>query len=801
MTEENKTKPKLTLSGSKLSLKKPMDSEQIKKNYLSKLGGSNSIQIKKNISLNKAPSNFVESDPSQQEEMSKRLSLIKRASESDRNKNNNADKQQMIGTLADFVNTEPDQQDTTAPSLNKVDKTSKKNVPSKDGFVKSAIPSKGDESNDAKNAALKISHKPKLETPRKLNKSDIIHMLDTDATPHHSRERSLAAIKRSREKEKRKLQSSDPKEKLYREVTIPETITVGELSNRMSERGADVIRELMKLGIIANANQTIDADTAELVTTTLGHTVKRVYESDVENILDNNIVDEEENLKHKAPVVTVMGHVDHGKTSLLDALKSTDVAASEAGGITQHIGAYRINLANNAAITFIDTPGHAAFTAMRMRGANATDIVILVIAADDGIKEQTKEAINHAKAAKVPIIVAVNKIDKPGADIERVKNELLSHDLVPEEYGGDIVVVPISAKNRQNLDKLEEAILLVAEMLALKANPDANASGLVIESNMSKNKGIVTTVLVQRGTLNVGDIVVAGEVYGKVKTLHNDRDQILNSAGPSVPVEILGLSESPAAGDSFNVVTSEKQARDIADYRKRKNKEKKVSVTTRSSLEDLFSKASGNSNVIQDLPIIVKADVQGSVEAIVTSIDKLTHEKIRPQVIHYASSPINESDVTLSQATGALILGFNVRANNQASLMADNSGVDIRYYSIIYNLLDDVKEIMSGMLEPIIREEYIGSVDIRQVINITKVGKIAGSYVTRGNISLGAKARLIRDDVVVHEGKIKTLKRFKDDVKDVREGYECGIAFEQYSDMKEGDKVEVFALIEEKQKL
>ena len=623
-------------------------------------------------------------------------------------------------------------------------------------------------------------------------------MLDADGSDAGVKTRSLASIKRAREKEKRKAEAISP-EKLYREVIIPEVITVGDLANKMSERGADVIRELMKLGIIATANQTIDADTAELVVTTLGHTPKRVQQSDIENILISE-VDKPEDLVSRAPIVTIMGHVDHGKTSLLDALKSTDIAGQETGGITQHIGAYRVTLPDSRSITFIDTPGHEAFSEMRIRGAQVTDIVVIVVAADDGIKAQTIEAINHAKAADVPIIVAINKIDKPDIDLDRVKNELLTQSLVSEEFGGDIMVIPVSALKKTNLDKLEEAILLVAEMQDLKANPTALTSGVIIEARIDKGKGVIATVLVQRGTLKNGDIVVAGTTYGRIKRMNNDKGIDVIQAAPTIPVEIYGLNEAPQAGDKFNVVQNEKQARDITDYRIRIAKEKKISVTQRSSLEDLFLKASGHEK-IKELPIIIKGDVQGSIEAIITSLLKIPSDEVRLRILHNAVGAITESDVTLAKASNAIIVGFNVRANNNALMMAEKEKVDIRYFGIIYNLLDDVKAIMSGMLSPIIREQYIGSVEIRQVFNVSKVGKVAGSYVTKGIIKRGAGVRLLRDNIVIHEGKLKTLKRFKDDVKEVRENFECGIAFENYDDIKDGDIVEVFEIIEEKKQL
>lgn len=642
--------------------------------------------------------------------------------------------------------------------------------------------------------------KTKIEEPKKLKKADIFHMLDSDDSDSAGKTRSLASIKRARDKVKRKAEQHNAPEKIYREVIIPEVISVGDLANKMSERAADVIKELMRLGIMATSNQTIDADTAELVAATLGHTVKRVQESDVENILISE-ADKEEDLKPRAPIVTIMGHVDHGKTSLLDALKFTDVASQEAGGITQHIGAYRVTLDNGKAITFIDTPGHEAFSEMRTRGAKVTDIVIIVVAADDGIKPQTIEAINHAKAANVPIIVAINKIDKPDINLDKVKNELLMHELVAEELGGDVMVIPVSALKKINLDKLEEAILLVAEMQDLKVNYGGLTAGVVIEARVDKGKGTVATVLVQRGTLKNGDIVVAGAKYGKIKRMNNDKGVDVTEAEPTVPVEIYGLNEAPRAGDQFNVVQTEKQARDIVDYRERVAKEKKISVNQKSSLEELFLKAAGGAGIVKELPVIIKGDVQGSVEAIVSSLQKLPSDEVKVRILHHAVGSIVESDVTLARASKAIVIGFNVRANNNALIMAEKDNVDIRYYSIIYNLLDDIKLVMSGMLAPIIREQYIGSVEIRQVFVVSKVGKVAGSYVTKGIIKRGAGVRLLRDNIVIHEGKLKTLKRFKDDVKEVRENFECGIAFENYDDIKEGDIVEVFEIIEEKKQL
>ncbi len=641
----------------------------------------------------------------------------------------------------------------------------------------------------------KIVTKSKYDESKKIAGHINAHIGDSDDADFEIyKPRSLAALRRQREKAKRDNHANiKPAEKIIKEVILPETITVQDLANRMSERVADVTKELMKLGLLVTGSQIIDADTAELVITTFGHKIKRVTEGDVENILQYQ--DSETELEKRPPVVTIMGHVDHGKTSLLDAIRSSDIALGEAGGITQHIGAYQITLESGEHITFIDTPGHEAFTAMRSRGAKATDIVILVVAADDGIMAQTVEALNHAKAAEVPIIVAINKIDKPGADPMRVKQELLQHGLVPEDLGGDILVVEVSAKQKINLDVLEETILLQAEMLNLKANFNAKASGMVIESKVDRNKGVITTLLVQRGTLKVGDIVVAGGSYGKVRMLHDDKGRNLGKSTPSMPVEVLGFDSASDAGDTFNVVEHEKQAREITEYRNQKKNIIKNALNKRGSLEELFSR-SGDGK-IKDLPLIIKADVQGSIEAISGSLGKFNSDEVKVKILHSAVGGINESDIALARASNAVIVGFNVRANNNAKQQAESEGIDIRYYSIIYNLIDDVKSILSGMLSPIVREEYIGSAEIRRIYNITKIGKIAGSYVLAGHISKGAGVRLLRDNIVIHEGKLKTLRRFKDDVKEVNSGYECGIAFENYDDIKEGDKVEVFKIIEE----
>jgi translation initiation factor IF-2 len=605
--------------------------------------------------------------------------------------------------------------------------------------------------------------------------------------------RSFASVRRARERERLRLHGEADQTKIVREVVIPETITVQELANRMAERGVDVVKSLMRMGVMATVNQIIDADTAELVVSEFGHRLRRVAESDVEIGMRGD-ADTDEMLEPRAPVVTVMGHVDHGKTSLLDALRATDVAGGEAGGITQHIGAYRVTLKGGKQITFIDTPGHQAFTAMRARGANATDIVVLVVAADDGIMEQTVEAIRHAKAAEVPIVVAINKIDRPDAKPERVRQELLQHELVVEELGGEVLDIEVSATKKTNLDKLEEAILLQAELLDLKANPNRPAEGVVLEAQVERGRGAIATVLVQRGTLKIGDIFVSGAVWGRVRALVDDHGQNLREAGPSTPVEVLGLNSAPMAGDDFVVVESESRAREIAEYRDRLRREKAAAATGRGTLEDMFSQITAGT--AKELPIVIKGDVQGSVEAIASSLNKLSTDEVAMQVLHSGVGGINESDVILAKATGAVIVGFNVRANPAARDLARRDGVEIRYYAIIYDVLDDMKAALSGMLSPTLRERFLGNAAIREVFNITRVGKVAGCMVTDGTVRRGAKVRLLRDNIVIHEGSLKTLKRFKDEVREVREGYECGMAFENYENIQVGDTIECFDIEE-----
>jgi len=603
------------------------------------------------------------------------------------------------------------------------------------------------------------------------------------------RERSVASFRR-RVQRMTGHRDAEPKEKIAREVIIPETITIQELANRMAERGVDVIRILMQQGHMAKITDTIDADTAQLIAEELGHTVRRVAESDVEEGMFT--ADEPANLQSRAPVVTIMGHVDHGKTSLLDAIRSTDVAAAEAGGITQHIGAYQVTSPSGGRITFIDTPGHAAFTAMRARGAKITDIVVLVVAADDGVMPQTVEAIHHAKAAKVPIIVAINKIDKPDAKPERVRTELLQHEIQVESLGGDVLELEVSAKAKTNLDKLLDMIALQAEVLELKANPNRAAEGTVIEARLDRGRGPVATVLVQRGTLKPGDIVVAGSEWGRVRALMSDTGHSVVAAGPSMPVEILGFNGTPEASDRLAVVDSESRAREIADYRARQKRDKMAARQTglRGSLEQMMNqlKTSG----LKEFPLVIKGDVQGSIEAIVGALEKLSTEEVAARVIFAGAGGITESDITLAEASGAAVIGFNVRAHKEAREAAAQAGIEIRYYDIIYNLVDDVKKAMSGLLAPTLRETMLGNATILEIFKVSKVGNVAGCRVTEGTVERGANVRLIRDNVVVHQGKLSQLKRFKDDAREVVAGQECGMAFENYQDMKVGDVIECY---------
>jgi len=625
------------------------------------------------------------------------------------------------------------------------------------------------------------------EDKRRTGKLTISKLGDDES----GRQRSLASMRRRQEREKRKSRGAqEVREKVIRDVRVPEAITVQELANRMAERVADVIKTLMKIGVMATQNQSIDQDTAELVVAEFGHKVIRVSESDVEEAIET-AEDRPEDLLPRAPVVTVMGHVDHGKTSLLDALRKTDVVSGEAGGITQHIGAYQITTEDGQKITFLDTPGHAAFTSMRARGAQVTDIVILVVAADDAVMPQTIEAISHAKAAGVPMIVAINKIDRPGADPNKVRTDLLRHEVVVEAMGGEVLDVEVSALKKIGLETLIENLVLQAEILDLKANPDRAAEGAVIEAKLDVGRGPVATVLVQRGTLHTGDIFVVGEQWGRVRALIDDQGKRVERAGPSVPVEVLGLNGTPEAGDVLNVVEDEAKAREIAEYRQRQAREKQAAIGGRATLDQLLAQAKSDADV-KELPIVVKADVQGSAEAIVQALEKVGNDEVGIRVLHSGVGAVTESDVNLAEASNAPIIGFNVRANAPARNSANQKGVEIRYYSIIYDLVDDLKAAAEGMLSPEVRETFIGYAKILQVFKVSGVGKVAGCQVTEGVARRSAGVRLLRDDVVIHEGTLKTLKRFKDEVREVQIGQECGMAFENYEDIREGDVIEIF---------
>ncbi|MDP3458982.1 MAG: translation initiation factor IF-2 [Hyphomonas sp.] len=629
---------------------------------------------------------------------------------------------------------------------------------------------------------------------RRQGKLTIASALGDDA----DRQRSLASVRRAREREReRKMGGGGDRDKVSIEVTLPETITLQDLAGRMNERVADVVKFMFKQGEMLRGNDIVDADTAELIASEFGHTVRRVSEADVEIGLEG-LADDDTDLRPRAPIVTIMGHVDHGKTSLLDALRKTDVVAGEAGGITQHIGAYQVQLKSGDRITFLDTPGHAAFTAMRARGANATDIAVLVVAADDSIMPQTIESINHAKAAGVPIIVAITKCDLHDANPEKVLTDLLQHDIQVESMGGVTMAVKVSAKTGAGLDELTDAISLQAEVLELKANPDREADGVVIESKLDKGRGPVATVLIKRGTLKRGDIVVAGAQWGKVRALVDERGQQLDGAGPSLPVEVLGLDGAPDPGEPMVVVDSESRAREITEYRIRSKRQilGGAGAAARASLDQLLSRLKDGTVETRELPIVLKGDVQGSVEAISMSLDKISTDEVRAKVIHGAVGGISESDVLLARSSDAPIFAFNVRANKQARDLAEREGVEIRYYSVIYDLLDDVKSTLSGMLAPEKRETFLGYADILEVFNITKTGKVAGCRISEGKVLRGCGVRLLRENVVIHEGKLKTLKRFKDEVSEVASGMECGMAFERYEDIRVGDKIECFQVEE-----
>jgi translation initiation factor IF-2 len=609
----------------------------------------------------------------------------------------------------------------------------------------------------------------------------------------------MASMKRKQERARQKaMGGAVEREKIIRDVQVPDAIMVQELANRMAERVADVVKSLMQMGMMVTQNQTIDQDTAELIVEEFGHKIVRVSDADVEDVIDQ-VVDSPEDLKSRAPIITVMGHVDHGKTSLLDAIRNARVVSGEAGGITQHIGAYQVEQ-NGELLTFLDTPGHAAFTSMRSRGAQVTDIVILVVAADDAVMPQTIEAIAHAKAAEVPMIVAINKIDRPAADPQKVRTDLLQHEVIVEQMSGEVQDVEVSAITGQGLDQLLEAIALQSEILELKANPNRAASGAVIEAQLDVGRGPVATVLVQNGTLKLGDIFVVGEQWGKVRALISDSGERIKSAGPSTPVEVLGLNGTPEAGDVLNVVETEAQAREIAEYRAQAAKDKRAALGAATTLEQLMANAKANED-ISELPILLKADVQGSAEAIVQAMAKIGNDEVRVRVLHSGVGAITETDIGLAEASGAPVFGFNVRANTSARNTANQKGVEIRYYSVIYDLVDDVKAAASGLLSAEIRETFIGYANIKEVFKVSGVGKVAGCLVTEGVARRSAGVRLLRDNVVIHEGTLKTLKRFKDEVSEVQSGQECGMAFENYDDIRPNDVIEIFEREEVERKL
>ncbi|WP_322891050.1 MULTISPECIES: translation initiation factor IF-2 [unclassified Yoonia] len=650
-----------------------------------------------------------------------------------------------------------------------------------------AGPRKVDREREAREKAAKV--KPGREDDGR--RAGKLTLNDALTGREGGRQRSMAAMKRKQDRARAKaMGGSAEREKVFRDVALPPAITVSELANRMAERVADVVKALMQNGIMATQNQSIDADTAELIIEEFGHTVVRVSDADVEDVI-KQVLDDPKDLISRPPIVTIMGHVDHGKTSLLDAIRNAKVVAGEAGGITQHIGAYQVKTDSGSMLTFLDTPGHAAFTSMRSRGAQVTDIVVLVVAADDAVMPQTVEAINHAKAAKVPMIVAINKIDKPSANPDKVRTDLLMHEVVVEKMSGDVQDVEVSALTGKGLDNLLEAIALQAEILELKANPDRAAVGAVIEAQLDIGRGPVATVLIQNGTLRQGDIFVVGEQYGKVRALINDKGERVAEAGPAVPVEVLGLNGTPEAGDVLNVVATEAQAREIAEYREKASKEKRAAAGAATTLEQLMANAKANQNV-SELPIVVKADVQGSAEAIVQAMEKIGNDEVRVRVLHSGVGAITETDIGLAEASGAPVFGFNVRANATARNSANQKGVEIRYYSVIYDLVDDVKKAASGLLSAEIREKFIGYATIKDVFKVSNVGKVAGCLVTEGVARRSAGVRLLRDDVVIHEGTLKTLKRFKDEVAEVQSGQECGMAFENYDDVRPGDVIEIF---------
>ncbi len=818
----SETKTPLTLNRGKLELKKPLERSQIRPNY-----GSSSKVVQVEVRKKRTPQSGVGTSSGLSEAaQAQKLKLLleakkveeqkaaaRAAEEEKKAKELAAEKEAQAKEKAEADKKADEQkanekQISNAPSgVAVAEKNSSKDDKKKHtGYKKDS--DEDEEASSAKNRKKSGGDDKNMMMPKrsknggderrqgKFNMSAYMGGGDDDDDDNwgQRRGRSLASIRRAREKEKLKHQEAlKTAEKICREVTIPETITVQELANRMAERAAVVVKTLMNMGVMATITQTIDADTAELVAEELGHKVIRVAEADVENVLHSE-EDKPDELLPRPPVVTVMGHVDHGKTSLLDALRSTNVASGEAGGITQHIGAYQVTLQNGQKVTFIDTPGHAAFTAMRARGAKITDVVILVVAANDGVMPQTIEAIAHAKAAGVPIVVAINKIDVVGANPEKVKMDLLNHEVVVESLGGETLCVEVSAKKKLNLDKLVEAVLLQAEVLDLKANPNHTAQGVVVESKMEKGRGPVATVLISRGTLKVGDVFVVGQEWGRVRSLLDDKGQRLQKALPAQPVEVVGLQGVPSAGDDLFVVDNEAKAREVSGYRQRKAREALSikRVGSGSTMEQMFAQIKAGET--KEFPVIIKGDVQGSVEALQGTLAKIANDEVRIHVIHAGVGSINESDVTLARASNATIIGFNVRANPQARENAKRDGVDIRYYSIIYDVADDMKKAVEGLLTPETKEKILGYAEVRQVIHVSKVGNVAGCMVTEGLVKRGAKVRLLRDNVVIHEGELSQLKRFKDDVKEVKAGFDCGMSFANYDDIKEGDVIECFEL-------
>jgi len=831
MTDDTKTKAPLTLRRGKLELKKTVETGQVRQSFSHgrskvveverkrkrqfELGADGTVQEVRPAPLNLKlkPTEIVEDEIKQeihrgltQDEKAHRLKVLQDARKADKEEETArkiAEEAEQLQNEAEMVEVEEAAGELAEPDA--ITETAEAKTPlaadsSPALSVKPAAPSVrrdvGDEDDEEnrKRKHGKTGHKApsqkRSEPRRRRGKLTIAAALEAD--DRAERGRSVAALRRAQEKERRKqgqTKQEMPTDKILREVVLPETITVQELSNRMAEQSSNVIKALLKLGITTTISEVIDADTADLVAQEFGHRIKRVSEADADVGLESN-PDDEGDMVQRPPVVTVMGHVDHGKTSLLDALRETDVVSQEAGGITQHIGAYQVRTKNNNKITFIDTPGHEAFTAMRARGARATDVIVLVVAADDGVMPQTIEAIQHAKAAEVPIIVAINKIDRPNGNPTKIKNDLLNHELVMEDLGGEVLSVEVSATKKTNLDKLEEAIMLQAELLDLKANPKRGAEGTIVEAKLEKGTGSVCTVLIQRGTLNVGDVFVAGGEWGRVRALVNDRGKQVKSAMPGTPVEVLGFSDTPSAGDDFIMVVDEARAREVSEFRKRRSRNTEQANLAVSTMEQMFEKI--QKGEASELPVVVKADVQGSVEALIGSLEKFGNDEARVRVLHSAVGPINESDVALARASSAVIIGFNVRANAQARELGKRDNVDIRYYSIIYDVSDDMKKLLTGMLAPIIKESFLGYAEIREVFSISKVGKVAGCMVTDGSIKRGCKVRLLRDNTVIHEGDLSQLKRFKDDVKDVREGFECGMALASYQDIKVSDVIECF---------